>query len=101
MPARPVLGLTIGDPAGVGPELIERCLLDPGLPQTCDYRVIGDPAGHAAGRPTAASARAAWDALEEAALDQLRTCVANVVNQTIGKELVQTVGFRKFMYTAM
>lgn len=41
------------------------------------------------------------EALEEATLDQLRTCVAHVVNQAIGKELVESVGFRKFMYTAM
>ena len=40
-------------------------------------------------------------ALEEATLDRLQTCVANVVNQAIGKELVESVGFRKFMYTAM
>ncbi len=93
MPARPVLGLTIGDPAGVGPELIERCLLDPGLPQTCDYRVIGDPAGHAAGRPTAASARAAWDALEEAARLLQAGEIHGVMTAPVAKQGLHEAGF--------
>lgn len=93
MPARPVLGLTIGDPAGVGPELIDRCLADPGLPSGCDYRVIGTSAGHTPGQPTAASARAAWDALEEAARLLQSGEIHGVMTAPVAKQGLHEAGF--------
>ena len=93
MPARPVLGLTIGDPAGIAPELIRTCLSDPSLPDSCDYRVIGDPAGHTPGQPTRASARAAWDALEEAAALLRSGGIAGVVTGPVAKKSLHETGF--------
>lgn len=93
MPARPVLGLTIGDPAGVGPELIDRCLADPGLPDGCDYRIIGTSAGHIPGRPTPASSRAAWDALEEAARLLQTGEIHGVTTAPVAKQGLHEAGF--------
>ena len=93
MPARPVLGLTTGDPAGVGPELIEKCLADPGLPATCGYRVIGTSAGHQPGRPTAGSARTAWDALEEAARLLKGGEIQGVMTAPVAKQGLHEAGF--------
>ena len=93
VPARPVLGLVSGDPAGVGPELIERCLADPALPDGVDFRLIGGQEGHVPGRPTPASARAAWDALEEAARLGQDGAIQAVVTGPVHKDALQAIGF--------
>ena len=41
-PHRPVLGITMGDPAGVGPEIIARALARPAVTSSCGPVVIGD-----------------------------------------------------------
>jgi 4-hydroxy-L-threonine phosphate dehydrogenase PdxA len=40
----PCLGITMGDPAGVGPEIIVRALADPSLFASCRPVVLGDAA---------------------------------------------------------
>ena len=42
--ARPVIAITMGDPAGVGPELCLRALADEGLAERCVPIVFGDAA---------------------------------------------------------
>lgn len=44
MAHRPVIGITMGDPAGVGPEIIAAALADDTLYQDCRPLVLGDPA---------------------------------------------------------
>jgi 4-hydroxythreonine-4-phosphate dehydrogenase len=39
---RPVLAVTLGDPAGTGPELLARALADPGVRAVCRPVVVGD-----------------------------------------------------------
>jgi 4-hydroxythreonine-4-phosphate dehydrogenase len=39
---RPIIGITMGDAAGVGPEIIMKALKDPQVFQTCKAVVIGD-----------------------------------------------------------
>jgi len=39
---RPRLALTLGDPAGIGPEVILKALADPEVIQNCDVTVIGN-----------------------------------------------------------
>lgn len=93
MPSRPVLGLTAGDPAGVGPELLTRCLADPDLPQSVDFRRIGPSCDHSPGHPTSASARAAWDALEEAAQLLGDGTIQGVVTGPVHKQSLHDLGF--------
>jgi len=93
VPARPVLGLTTGDPAGVGPELITRCLVDADLPDGVDFRLIGREKGHTPGHPTPESARAAWDALEEAARFLQDGTIQAVVTGPVHKESLHAIGF--------
>ncbi len=40
---RPIIGITMGDPVGVGPELICRALADTQIYECCRPLVIGDP----------------------------------------------------------
>ncbi|WP_321492424.1 4-hydroxythreonine-4-phosphate dehydrogenase PdxA [uncultured Desulfobacter sp.] len=39
---RPVLGITMGDPAGVGPEIIIKSLADPEIQNLCTPVILGD-----------------------------------------------------------
>ncbi len=43
MAERPLIGITMGDPAGVGPEIIVKALADESLYRTCRPVVLGDP----------------------------------------------------------
>lgn len=42
MNAKPVLGLTLGDPAGIGPEICLRALLEPSVRECCVPVLFGD-----------------------------------------------------------
>jgi 4-hydroxythreonine-4-phosphate dehydrogenase len=58
MNAKPVLGLTLGDPAGIGPEICLRALREPAVLARCVPVLFGDPGvleqvAHAAGMPDA------------------------------------------------
>ncbi len=42
MPRRTRIGITLGDPAGIGPEVVAKALASGKLNKPCDYEVIGD-----------------------------------------------------------
>ncbi|MFH0844600.1 MAG: 4-hydroxythreonine-4-phosphate dehydrogenase PdxA, partial [Pseudomonadota bacterium] len=44
MSSKPVIGITMGDPCGVGPEIILKALSDPEVYETCNPVVLGDTA---------------------------------------------------------
>ena len=92
-PSRPVLGITVGDPAGIGPEIVRACLASPQLPSCCQYRIIGTTAGFTPGQPDIASARASWDALEEAAKLLESGEIRGVVTGPVSKEGLHAAGF--------
>jgi 4-hydroxythreonine-4-phosphate dehydrogenase len=91
MPLR--VGITLGDPAGIGPE-IARAAIDSGrLPQGVEYQCIGESVGSVPGKPTPESARAAWAALEQGA-QLVRTGEINaIVTGPIHKARMAEVGF--------
>ncbi len=87
------IGITIGDPAGIGPQIIRTALESPLIDHTVEYRIIGDADGHSAGVPTNASAQAAWDALEES-INLLQTGeIDGVVTCPISKAAMTRIGF--------
>ena len=92
MPRR-VIGITLGDSAGIGPEIV-RVAIDGGkLDADFDYRVIGDASGATPGQPTPASAKAALDALEESARLALAGEICAVVTGPVSKARMHEVGF--------
>ncbi|MBU3665024.1 MAG: 4-hydroxythreonine-4-phosphate dehydrogenase PdxA [Chthoniobacterales bacterium] len=93
MSARPVLGLTCGDPAGIGPEIVRACLSDPALPQTCEFRVVGCDSSDNSGHPSAASARAAWDSMKEAAGLLQSGEIQGIVTGPVCKQSLHKIGF--------
>ena len=95
MPARSkkVIGITLGDPAGIGPEIIAAALSSGHIGAGFEYRIIGERTGVKIGRPDAHSATLALAALEEAALLALGGTIAAVVTGPIHKARAQAVGF--------
>lgn len=89
----PRILITLGDPAGIGPEVIDQALQAGQLPADCEFEIIGDRHAGRPGHPDARSARAALDALELAA-ERLRSGTADaVVTGPVAKESLQAIGF--------
>jgi 4-hydroxythreonine-4-phosphate dehydrogenase len=88
-----VIGITPGDPAGIGPEIIRQALDSGKLDPDFTYRIIGDMPGFIAGQPTPATARMALDALESSVKLALTGEIAAVVTGPIHKHRMQAIGF--------
>lgn len=87
------IGLTLGDSAGVGPEVVHAALESGQLDPRFRYRVLGNAAGAVPGQPTPETARAAVAALEEAAQLAIAGEIDAVVTGPIHKARSQAVGF--------
>jgi 4-hydroxythreonine-4-phosphate dehydrogenase len=88
-----VIGITLGDAAGVGPEVIRGALDSGRLDPDFSWRLIGNAAGVTPGKPTPETARDALAALEEAARLARAGEIAAVVTGPIHKARMQAVGF--------
>jgi 4-hydroxythreonine-4-phosphate dehydrogenase len=64
----PKIALTVGDPAGIGPEIVAKAAADPAVREVCDPIVFASPddARIRAGEVSAAAGRAAYDTLVRA-----------------------------------
>ena len=92
---RPVIGITSGDAAGIGPEVAAAALASGKLDPAYQYRLIGElPPDLIPGQPTPASARAAWNALEEAVRLALSSELAAVVTGPVCKANLYAEGFQ-------
>ena len=90
-----MIAVTVGDPAGIGPEVAGAALASGQLDPDFEYRLIAPSAGAVVpGEPTAQTARAAWDGMEEAARLALRGEVAGVVTGPVCKASLYDIGFR-------
>jgi 4-hydroxythreonine-4-phosphate dehydrogenase len=89
----PRIIITLGDPAGIGPEVIDRALALVEVPKGFEIEVLGDRGAGILGRPDARSAAAALAALNEA-VRQLKSGRADaVVTGPVSKEGLQAQGF--------
>jgi len=86
------IGITLGDPAGIGPEIIQAALASGQLP-SADYRLLGKSEGHSLGQPTPDSAREARAALEESAQLAIGHEIDAVVTGPIHKSNMYEIGF--------
>lgn len=90
---RPVIGITLGDAAGIGPEVTRAALAAGGLDPRFNYRIIGNCPGAVPGHPDAATARAAMASLEESVRLLKSGEIAAVVTSPISKDLLAAEGF--------
>lgn len=89
------IAVTVGDPAGVGPEVVRAALDSPDLDNTFPFEVLGSGRGPGfePGHPSVEGARMAMDSLETAARGCLEGRFAAVVTGPIHKARMRAVGF--------
>jgi 4-hydroxythreonine-4-phosphate dehydrogenase len=85
MPNRPRIGITLGDPAGIGPEVVAKALKSGRLDRRFDYEVIGNP------RTKRRADAADW--VVEGAKRCLEGELAALATAPITKELLHRAGY--------
>jgi 4-hydroxythreonine-4-phosphate dehydrogenase len=90
---KPRIGITLGDCAGIGPEIVDLALKSKKIPKSADYVVIGRQPKCKSGAPTIETARAAAAALEEAVTRARRGEVHAVITGPIHKARMYQAGF--------
>lgn len=85
--AKPVVAITVGDPAGIGPEIAEKAANDPRVRAVCETAIYGPPAGSrfAPGVLSAEAGRAAYDAICAAVKDAMESRVSAVATAPVNK----------------
>ena len=97
MGARPRIAITVGDPAGIGPEIAAACAARPDVLAVCEPVLYG-PASPAdlqrftPGRVSAAAGRAAYDAIVAAVADAQAGRVDAIATAPINKEAFAAAG---------
>jgi len=91
---RPRIGITLGDCAGIGPEIADLALKSGRVPDSVEYVVIGRQPGCKPGAPTVKTARAAAAALEEAVTRARRSELHGIVTGPIHKARMYEAGFK-------
>jgi 4-hydroxythreonine-4-phosphate dehydrogenase len=86
----PTIAITLGDPAGIGPEVVARTLRDPRLPKSFRFEVMGENAAKAVqpGKLSRSGARFALKSLEDAAKGCLDGRFAAMVTGPVHKEAI-------------
>src|SRR5713101_2392546 len=88
------IGITLGDCAGIGPEIVRAALQSNCLPKSAEYVVIGNYPDCSLGKPTLETARAAAAALEEAVTLARPGELDAVVTGPIHKARMYEAGFK-------
>jgi len=90
----PRIGITLGDCAGIGPEIVDLALNSTRLTRTAECKVIGKYPGSRPGYPSAETARAAAAALEEAVTLARHGELDAIVTGPVHKARMYEVGFK-------
>jgi 4-hydroxythreonine-4-phosphate dehydrogenase len=91
---KPRIGITLGDCAGIGPEIVELALRSGRIPDSTEYVVLGRQPNCKPGEPTPETARAAAAALEEAVTLARRGELEAIVTGPVHKARMYEIGFR-------
>ncbi len=97
MSARPRVGITVGDPAGIGPEIAKKAADDPRVREVCEPLLYGPAtdsalASFAQGRVSAAAGRAAYDAVLAAVHDARAHRIDAIATAPVNKEAFAAAG---------
>src|SRR3984893_16580564 len=91
---RPRIGITLGDCAGIGPEIVDLALKSKRVPDSAEYVVIGRQPDCKPGEPTIETARAAAAALEEAVTLVRRGELDAIVTGPVHEANMYEAGFK-------
>jgi 4-hydroxythreonine-4-phosphate dehydrogenase len=94
MSTKPRIGITLGDCAGIGPEIVDLALKSGRLPDSAEYKIVGKYPGCSLGKPTPETARAAAAALEEAVTLARRGELDAIVTGPVHKARMYEAGFK-------
>src|SRR5262245_33326869 len=94
---KPRIAITVGDPAGIGPEISVKAAADPRVVEACEPILYGPHAPDAlgafeAGVLSAAAGRAAYDAIVSATADAQTARVDAIATAPINKEAFALAG---------
>src|SRR4029453_7436553 len=84
---KPRIAITVGDPAGIGPEIAHKASEDPRVREVCEPVLYGPPAGslYAPGKLSADAGRAAYETICAAVRDAQAGTVAAVATAPVNK----------------
>jgi 4-hydroxythreonine-4-phosphate dehydrogenase len=94
---RPIVGITVGDPAGIGPEIAVKAAADPRVTAVCEPRIYGPHERAilsfvAPGRVSAAAGKMAHDTIVKAVADVRRGTIDAIATGPINKEAFALAG---------
>ena len=91
---KPRVAITVGDPAGIGPEIAARAAGDPRVLDVCEPRLYGPPPGDRfePGVLSGEAGRAAYDTLVRAVEDAQRGVVDAIATAPVNKEAFRLAG---------
>ncbi len=94
MPVKPRVAITVGDPAGIGPEISAKAAADQRVLEVCEPHLYSPPAGarFSPGKLTAEAGRAAYDAIVRAVDDAKRGSVDAIATAPVNKEAFRLAG---------
>jgi hypothetical protein len=95
--SRPRIGVTVGDPAGIGPEIARKAAADPAVASACDIVFYGPSSDDAIarfdrGRVSAAAGQAAYEAIVAATADAQAGRIDAIATAPINKEAFAAAG---------
>ena len=94
---RPIVGITVGDPAGIGPEIALKAAADPRVTAACEPRIYGphEPSilsFFSPGEPSAEAGRSAYDTITRAVADARAGTIEAIATAPISKEAFALAG---------
>jgi 4-hydroxythreonine-4-phosphate dehydrogenase len=92
------VGVTMGDPSGIGPEIALRAIMDPRVMEVCEPvlygpATAGERARYRPGVLSAEAGRTAYDAVEQAVADAMAGRLAAIATGPLNKEALSLAGF--------
>ncbi len=95
-PLKPRIALTVGDPAGIGPEIVRKAIVDPAVLDVCEPVPYGplEDGRFPMGQLSAAAGLAAYDAIREAVSDAQAGRVDAITTAPINKLAFAHAGLR-------
>ena len=96
---KPRIGITVGDPAGIGPEIAGKAAQHPDVLAICEPVLYGPARPEellpfTAGQVSAAAGRAAYDAIVQAVADATAGSIHAIATAPINKEAFAAAGIR-------
>jgi 4-hydroxythreonine-4-phosphate dehydrogenase len=89
---KPRVAITVGDPAGIGPEIAEKAAADPAVRAVCEPVIYQTAVVAPLGQVSAAAGRAAYDTLVRAVADARRGAVDAIATAPVNKAAFAAAG---------